>query len=432
VALLVTAAWMERHPDPAAPTRPDAAPLAPAGSLVFDPFDRGLPATGQWRNGFDLADLNGDGHLDLVHGPPRKGRGTPVVFLGDGKGGWTRWAEAQFPPAPYDYGDAAAADFNGDRVVDVAFGIHLRGLLVLVGDGRGGFRPWSEGIELGPPAFSSRTIEALDWDGDGRPDLAALGEGPHPPAVGAVVYRNRDDGTWEKRAEEPGKSYAFGEALAPGDFNGDGRPDLLLGTSVLGDRQILRLGRPDGLWDAALVEAVPPRGILRAAAAADLDRDGRDELLLGGLHWEKEAWSTSIEALHASASGGWDRRTVAAEPGRESIYALGTGDLDGDRIPDLAALTGDGRVWLFRGDGKGGLTRLEAPEIEAAGAGCRGYHVELADLDGDGAAEIVAAFAGEPSAYSLAPECPNGGSIRAWKARPAAGEATGSRAEAEP
>src|SRR5262249_16205614 len=41
--------------------------------LRFVDFGKGLPASGQWREGFALADMNGDGHLDVVHAPPRKG-----------------------------------------------------------------------------------------------------------------------------------------------------------------------------------------------------------------------------------------------------------------------------------------------------------------------------------------------------------------------
>src|SRR5581483_7350688 len=35
--------------------------------LAFEPFEDGLPTAGQWRNNFTLADMNGDGHLDIVH-----------------------------------------------------------------------------------------------------------------------------------------------------------------------------------------------------------------------------------------------------------------------------------------------------------------------------------------------------------------------------
>src|SRR4051812_16127447 len=61
-----------------------------AHRLSFTPFGQGLPTSGQWRNGFDIADMNGDGHPDIVHGPARKSLGNPAVFLGDGKGHWRR------------------------------------------------------------------------------------------------------------------------------------------------------------------------------------------------------------------------------------------------------------------------------------------------------------------------------------------------------
>ena len=64
--------------------------------LRFVPFGEGLPQSGQWRDGFAVADMNGDGHLDIVHGPPRKSFGTPVIFLGNGKGSWRRWQEASW------------------------------------------------------------------------------------------------------------------------------------------------------------------------------------------------------------------------------------------------------------------------------------------------------------------------------------------------
>lgn len=66
------------------------------------PFDRGLPRSGQWRDGFAVADINDDGHMDIVFGPARKSFGGPAIFLGDSKGNWSRWSAATFPPLAYD------------------------------------------------------------------------------------------------------------------------------------------------------------------------------------------------------------------------------------------------------------------------------------------------------------------------------------------
>ncbi len=87
-------------------------------------------------------------------------------------------------------------------------------------DGSGGFEEWGRGIDFAgrPPRhgsrlFPSRTVEAADWNRDGRPDLISLGEGPRMPAtpgsgppggrrgLRSVVYLNQGDGSWVRRDE---------------------------------------------------------------------------------------------------------------------------------------------------------------------------------------------------------------------------------------
>ncbi len=420
--------------------------VPPAGSadrLRLEPFDDGLPQTGQWRQGFDVADMNHDGHLDIVFGPSRKGRAVPNIFLGDSQGHWRRWKEARYPRQPYDYGDAAVADFNGDGHQDVAFGFHLRGMLALIGDGQGGFEPWTEGLELDHPgqggdatAFSSRAIEAVDWNRDGRPDLLALGEGPKGvklvpgddkgtminTARSFALFVNNGDGSWSRQAVDD-RAGDFGDDFAFGDFDRDGRPDLAVASRRRGNREILRTSSAgqDGVLAAQELAPLRPSSTLTSVAAADLDGDGYEELLLGYINRELDVWRTGIDLYRGNPQDGWQRSTVGVEESRAGVWDMTVGDLDGDGAPDLVGLTNDGRAWVFLGDGQGTFVREASPELPRPIKGCEGSEVRLVDLDGDGRDEVLASFAGEPTGpvglpgVISFPGCPGQGRIYVWR-----------------
>lgn len=407
----------------------------------FSRSDQGLPRSGQWRHGFVFADMNGDGALDLVHGPPRKGASRPQIFLGDGAGNWRLWREARFPAVRMDYGDVAAADFNGDGIADLALAMHLRGMLVMVGDGEGGFELWSEGTgfstperDEGPAAFSSRVVEVADWNRDGRPDLISLGEGPQfatgagtrqfsVGSSGPVVFLNGGDGTWERIDQGTGRGQTFGDALALGDFNGDGVLDIVTATGSAGRKELLHLGREDGTWETTRLEALPPAAYVRALAGADFDGDGREDLAVGYLRRHGDRWYTGIEVLLQRPDGAWASRAVWYEESNAGIWALDAGDLDGDGRVDLAAADGVGKVLAFVGDGSGRFTKESVEQAEVA-PGCRSYHVVLADVDGTAGDELASNFAGESGSeiiFGAAPRCPDGGAIAIWDVTPVGG-----------
>jgi hypothetical protein len=415
--------------------------LAESRRIAFQPFADGLPEHGQWRNGFVIADMNGDGRPDIVHGPPRKGGTYPVIFLGDGKGHWKQW-ETTFPQVPFDYGDVAVGDLNRDGKADLVVASHLRGITALVGDGKGGFKVWSQGIEFilpggseTSPAFSSRAIQVLDWNHDGRPDILAVGEGPrlaltrgdgtndsfNNGARGFRIYLNQGDGTWVAK-DEPGNS-VFGDAIVTGDFNNDRLPDFAMGSNIMGYRAIVGYGQPDGSWKRINLEALRPSAVITALAAADFDRDGREDLAVGYSSAELGVWRTGVDILYSRSSPAgdtWERRVLSNEESRTGIFSLAAGDLDGDGARDLVALTGKGGSWIFVGDGKGWFTRDDSAPVTAGDTGCRGYHAVMADLDGDGKDELVATFAGEGMTPTGVPQCSSGGSLRAWKVAKAA------------
>ncbi|HEV8239628.1 MAG TPA: VCBS repeat-containing protein [Thermoanaerobaculia bacterium] len=440
--------------DPPPPPKNDAAKLkeiaatyeskaAPVDRLTFSRFDRGLPTRGQWRQGFVVMDYDGDGHLDIVHGPPRKGVPTPRVFLGDGKGNWRMLDFQSLIPLGLDYGQIAVADFNGDGKQDFALAVHLRGLKVLVADGNGGFTDWSQGLEYQisggggkPPEFTSRTIQAVDWNHDGKMDILALGEGPRMTlsargkeptfdrgAQGPVVYLNHGDGSWERKDEGTGRDRVYGDVLRIADINRDGHLDFVTGSSIGGYKGILHLGRADGGWDVTQVPTLR-LGMVTAVAVEDFNRDGLPDLAVGFVSSELGVQRGGIDVHFQMPGGEWRRVPLEASTGTNGVTAAAAGDVDGDGAPDIVATFADGERMVFLGDGRGNFADEHSPELSGHPSGCRGYHVELTDLDGDGRDEAIMDFAGEPGsevALGAPAQCPGQGSLEVWKAAPLAG-----------
>jgi hypothetical protein len=389
--------------------------------LRFMSFDNGLPKSGQWRQGFDIADMNLDGHRDIVFPPPRKATvSRPLIFLGDGKGDWSPWRDAKFPSLEYDYGDVKVGDFNGDGIPDLAFGVHFRGLIVMLGDGKGGFRNGGKGLDFDKngKAFSSQALEVVDWTGNGRSDILALAEGPvfmgrglHYPH-GVALYLNQGNGKWKRAHGE--NSDIYGRSIALGDFGGTGHLGFVTGTNVGDRRDLVHPWKPDGGWGTNTVDEIRPMAYVWSVASADFDGDGRSDLAVAYSSYELSAWRSGIDILYARQGGRWERRPLFVEQGPDGPVALGLGDIVGDGHKDLVALTAKGEMLIFLANGKGFFTQERSPPPPFPGA-CKGAHVELADLDGDGKDEIVASFSDEHQASG---HCTSDGGVTAWKAEP--------------
>lgn len=420
-------ALVERQRD----AQPACAPVRLAASARFaaTTLDTGLPGagSGQWRDGFDLADMDGDGRLDLLHGPPRKGRGQPVIFRGDGNGHFSFWEKAHFPALPYDYGDAKAADFNGDGRTDIALAAHLRGVTVLINEGQGHFAPWNEGLALqtpadqvGAPAFTSRAIAVADWNRDGKPDLLAINEGPSlrgglGETQALALWFNRD-GLWDRAVpEQPLNS--FGDSIAAGDIDGDGDIDAVLGLQISGARLALQLG--DGnLFHSAELRSLPLDATISAVALRDFDRDGRQEVIGGTRALSAGQFCTSLQVVHGAGSGREKALALWSAKSRDPVVALASGDIDGDGLDDLVAVRSGGEILSFAGTRRG-FSRDLTIATPAEMAECNAFGAALADIDGDGKLELIVNYAGDNKGTG-GPQCASGG-FHAWRLHAATG-----------
>jgi len=239
----------------------DLTPKANTKTIRFEESSEGLPTSGSWRNSLAVADMNGDGCPDIIAPPERKGMQMPVIFLGDCKGHWKVWMDVKWPRS-IDYGNVVAADFNKDGHMDLAFGVHLLGIFVMLGDGKGGFTEVTQGL---PRDFATRRIAAVDVDGDQYPDIVALSEGPVAANAAAErkgrlrIYYNRKKGTlWEEADVAGPQAHTAGDWLTVANLTGDRHPDLIAATIYQNSNEIVFLSDGPKKWKAFTDPRVVP------------------------------------------------------------------------------------------------------------------------------------------------------------------------------
>ena len=262
-----------------------------------------------------------------------------------------------------------AADFDGDGVIDVA----VVGPIGAIVYGTPSGRMYSRTVSWSSSIVPTMIVTA-DFNGDGRPDVAMSDSST------IVVRLTRPDGSFGPEQvihHAPANDDSI-SGLATGDFDGDGRQDLL----VAGARFLTTYrGLGDGTFTRRAALAAP--GFRHDMAVADFDRDGHLDVAAASYA------DSVVVILHGNGDGTFTiGQQVMFAPDPSVEVRLVAGDFDGDHQTDLAVAAGDGLHLLI---GNGNATFHDGSFLPVAWAQTAGAPQRLvaADFDRDSLLDLA-------------------------------------------
>jgi HpiC1 cyclase/Bacterial Ig-like domain (group 3)/FG-GAP-like repeat/Viral BACON domain/Right handed beta helix region/CARDB len=329
----------------------------------------GTPVTNAIAGGASdsvIGDFNGDGKADLavVQYPVNK----VSILLGVGNGTFATHVDYDAGAEP---SRIAAGDFNGDGKTDLVIAsISTSGAVrILFGSGTGTF-----GSPVTYPLGSyTMDVAVGDFNLDGKADIVAVSL-----YSSVSIFIGKGDGTFQSSVPYgTGSTGPVSRAVAVGDFNADGIPDIAAGNSTAGTIGIL-LGNGDGSFQTATtVNAVNPQVL----AIADMNGDGKEDVVT-----PNPTSQTAVLVLLSNGNGTFQPYQSYNTNQNNGTGVLTIADFNGDGRPDVVVSSSYNITTVMLNNGAGALSTLVdltlVPGLSDAAIG---------DFNGDGLPDLAAA-----------------------------------------
>jgi hypothetical protein len=329
-----------------------------AGAVVVGRFGGATALSGG-------GDFTGDGHLDLL---ARDHAGRLAVLVGDGAG---RFPSRVALPGAWSGKSliSAGADLTGDGRPDVV----ARGAsgATRIFANIGGLR-LSPGLGKLRGPMASMSLSS-DLSGDARPDLVLT------TATGALVVVPARRQNWLAPSRSGRSSWSgVDRVMGVGDWNGDGYADAMARGARKG-RLWLYPGVATGGFGTRVGGWMGWSGKRLITPVGDFDGDGRPDLMA-------TSKQGAVRLFPGRGEQGFKKPIPMRAGLRGAVAMAAVGRWTADGAPDVVVKTRTGRLLLYPGNGPGGL---EDPA--SLGSRYKAYHalVGLGDMTGDGRADLV-------------------------------------------
>lgn len=343
---------------------------------------------------FDVADFNGDGKPDMVSVDVDPTNTTPILRVrkGTGKGQFADFASTVINSPGLLTGQSTpvalvAADFNGDSTQDALFAVANRGagtstISFAQGNGDGTFEPQ---VDYPVPAGAIYSLVSTDINGDGKPDIVMLA---NPSTSGTttqtVITAMLNNGNGTFKAAQLLDMQANLVGLAVGDLNGDGKPDLIVSTGNQFTNSpgnlLIYLGNGDGTFQkpTSLTAGTYPG----ALAIGDYNNDGHPDL---EVYTVDSSGNPLIALLLGNGNGTFQAASTFQLP-ETGVTGLEVAEIKGGARPVVLMTSCCGLAHQIFATGPGDGT------ITTSGiftTGVSSQHLKLADVNGDGIPDIL-------------------------------------------
>jgi hypothetical protein len=307
------------------------------GDGTFAPYVHATIASTDWSGGwtFGTGDFNGDGRTDLMTYYVGTAGWQVYVALSNGDGTFAPYVHATIASTNWSGWTFKTGDFNGDGRTDLMtyyVGTSGWGAYIALSNEDGTFAPYVPSW-IANTDWSGWTFETGDFNGDGRTDVMTYYVGTS--GWGAYIALSNGDGTFAPYVSSwIANTNWSGWTFKTGDFNGDGRTDLMtyyVGTSGWG--AYIALSKGDGTFAPYVQSWIASTDWSGwTFETGDFNGDGRTDLMTyyaGTSGWGAYIALSNGDGTFAPYVPSWIANT------NWSGWTFGTGDFNGDGRTDL-------------------------------------------------------------------------------------------------